>query len=289
MIRDPSVRIALINAWDPALAPALHGTSVGSVTASDLQQRFEASFPEQWKSLLSADDFAYARKKVVSEAQALQDDKSAYVNYMENVNDKYAEHLTDRAVNSRSSFSSDGVMNAAVAEIESPTTKKRLNAQEKRVKEFVSKFESTSNYWQRHNTELKNSSDVIREIMRNYIQPLSASDAISMEQKIEAAVDAGETLTPGALDAAKKELLQVTEPRNLSKLARDLEAAGMDVSGDSYGKAEDLRKVTPGNEQDTDEGKAMIDEFLGRAGTTRRSQVFHLVMNIQVQSCQHCS
>ena len=227
LIRDPSLRIALINAWDPALAPALHGTSVGSVTASDLQQRFEASFPEQWKSLLSADDFAYARNKVVSEAQALQDNKSAYINYMENVNDKYAEHLTDRAVNSRSSFSADGVMTAAVAEIESPTTKKRLSAQEKRIKEFVSKFESTSNYWQRHNTELKNSSDVIREIMRNYIQPLSASDASSMESKIEAAVDAGETLTPGALDAAKKELLQVTEPRNLGKLARDLEAAGM--------------------------------------------------------------
>lgn len=267
LIHDPSLRIALINAWDPALAPSLHGTSVGSVTASDLQQRFEASFPEQWKSLLSVDDFAYARKKVVSEAQALQDDKSAYINYMENVNDKYAEHLTDRAVNSRSSFSADGVMTAAVAEIESPTTKKRLNAQEKRIKEFVSKFESTSNYWQRHNTELKNSSDVIREIMRNYIQPLSASDANSMESKIEAAVDAGETLTPGALDAAKKELLQVTEPRNLGKLARDLEAAGMDVSavggGNTDAEVAARRKITPGNEQDTKEGRTMMEDFLG--------------------------
>ena len=262
LIRDPSVRIALINAWDPALAPSLHGTSVGSVTASDLQQRFEASFPEQWKSLLSADDFAYARNKVVSEAQALQDNKHAYINYMENVNDKYAEHLTDRAVNSRSSFSENGIMSAAVSEIESPTTKKRLSAQEKRVKEFVSKFESTSNYWQRHNTELKNSSDVIREIMRNYIQPLSAGDASTMEQKIEAAVDAGETLTPGALDNAKKELLQVTEPRNLGKLARDLEAAGMDIStvgGDDAAR----RKITPGNEQDTAQGRTMMEEFLG--------------------------
>lgn len=276
LIHDPSVRIALINAWDPALAPSLHGTSVGSVTASDLQQRFEASFPEQWKSLLSADDFAYARKKVVSEAQALRDNKSAYINYMENVNDKYAEHLTDRAVNSRSSFSADGVMTAAVAEIESPTTKKRLNAQEKRIKEFVSKFESTSNYWQRHNTELKNSSDVIREIMRNYIQPLSASDANSMESKIEAAVDAGETLTPGALDAAKKELLQVTEPRNLGKLARDLEAAGMDVSavggGNTDAEVAARRKITPGNEQDTKEGRDMIDEFLGNT-TTNSSNI----------------
>ena len=262
LIRDPSVRIALINAWDPALAPSLHGTSVGSVTASDLQQRFEASFPEQWKSLLSADDFAYARNKVVSEAQALQDNKHAYINYMENVNDKYAEHLTDRAVNRRSSFSENGIMNAAVSEIESPTTKKRLSAQEKRVKEFVSKFESTSNYWQRHNTELKNSSDVIREIMRNYIQPLSAGDASTMEQKIEAAVDAGETLTPGALDNAKKELLQVTEPRNLGKLARDLEAAGMDIStvgGDDAAR----RKITPGNEQDTAQGRTMMEDFLG--------------------------
>ena len=91
----------------PSFGPALHGTSVGSVTASDLQQRFEASFPEQ--GLLSADDFAYARNKVVSEAQALEDNKSAYIDYMENVNDKYAEHLTDRAVNSRSSFSADGI------------------------------------------------------------------------------------------------------------------------------------------------------------------------------------
>ena len=271
LIHDPSLRIALINAWDPALAPSLHGTSVGSVTASDLQQRFEASFPEQWKSLLSADDFAYARKKVVSEAQALQNDKSAYINYMENVNDKYAEHLTDRAVNSRSSFSADGIMSAAVAEIESPSTKKRLSAQEKRVKEFVSKFESTSNYWQRHNTELKNSSDVIREIMRNYIQPLSASDASSMESKIEAAVDAGETLTPGALNAAKKELLQVTEPRNLSKLARDLEAAGMDVS--NVGGSEDARrKIIPGNEQDTPEGQRMIRDFIGTS-TSRKTNV----------------
>lgn len=262
LIRDPSLRIALINAWDPALAPALHGTSVGSVTASDLQQRFEASFPEQWKSLLSADDFDYARKKVVSEAQALQDDKSAYINYMENVNDKYAEHLTDRAVNSRSSFSADGIMSAAVAEIESPSTKKRLSAQEKRVKEFVTKFESTSNYWQRHNTELKNSSDVIREIMRNYIQPLSASDASSMESKIEAAVDAGETLTPGALDAAKKELLQVTEPRNLSKLARDLEAAGMKVVKDKI--ADDGTVI---GEEKIDENEFKTDSPLFRAGS----------------------
>ena len=272
LIHDPSVRISLINAWDPALAPSLHGSSVGTVTASDLQQRFEASFPEQWKSLLSADDFAYARNKVVSEAKALQNDKSAYINYMENVNDKYAEHLTDRAVNSRSSFSAAGVLSAAVSEIESPTTKKRLSAQEKRVKEFVSKFESTSNYWQRHNTELKNSSDVIREIMRNYIQPLSAGDASLMESKIEAAVDAGETLTPGALDNAKKELLQVTEPRNLSKLARDLEAAGMEIDDGGTiqigGDADDLKKITPGNEQDTTEGKAMIDQFLGRGTNT---------------------
>ncbi|MAD25160.1 MAG: hypothetical protein CMO44_13405 [Verrucomicrobiales bacterium] len=272
LIRDPSVRIALINAWDPALAPSLHGSSVGTVTASDLQQRFEASFPEQWKSLLSADDFAYARNKVVSEAKALQNDKSAYINYMENVNDKYAEHLTDRAVNSRSSFSAAGVMSAAVSEIESPSTKKRLSAQEKRVKEFVSKFESTSNYWQRHNTELKNSSDVIREIMRNYIQPLSASDASLMESKIEAAVDAGETLTPGALDNAKKELLQVTEPSNLSKLSRDLEAAGREIENTGAGIAvggsrDDLKKITPGNEQDTTEGQRMMRDFLGVSGT----------------------
>ena len=64
---------------------------------------------------------------------------------------------------------------------------------------------------------------------------------------------------------AKKELLQVTEPRNLRKLAQDLEAAGMDVSavGGGTSDAEKRRKITPGNEQDTVEGRKMIKEFLG--------------------------
>lgn len=223
---EPNLINAFNQAWDPVLSVALHGTKTGSATASQLQNRFSQSFPEQWKSLLSADDFEYARDRVVAEAQNLQDDSDAYLNYIQNVNDKYAEHLTDRAVASRSSFRDDGMLAAAAREIEAPTTKKRLNAQEKRVKDFVSKFEATSTYWQRQNAELRNSSDVIREIMRNYIQPLSAGDAASMENKIEAAIDAGETLTPGALDAAKQELTAVTEQSNLGKLSRDLEAAG---------------------------------------------------------------
>lgn len=225
---EPSLMSAFENAWDPALSAELHGVA-SSVSASELQNRFSQSFPEQWKSLLSADDFAYARDRVVSEAQALQGDDRAYLNYIQNVNDKYAEHLTDRAVAGRSAFQSDGLLAAAVKEIEAPTTKKRLSAQEKRVKEFVQKFETTSNYWQRQNAELTDSSDVIREIMRNYIQPLSSRDAMSMEQKIEAAIDAGETLTPGALDAAKQELTSVTERANLAKLAKDLEAAGVNA------------------------------------------------------------
>jgi len=233
---EPNLINAFNQAWDPVLSVALHGTKTGSATASQLQNRFSQSFPEQWKSLLSADDFEYARDRVVAEAQNLQDDSSAYLNYIQNVNDKYAEHLTDRAVASRSSFRDDGMLAAAAREIEAPTTKKRLNAQEKRVKDFVSKFEATSTYWQRQNAELRNSSDVIREIMRNYIQPLSAGDASSMEDKIEAAIDAGETLTPGALDAAKQELTAVTEQSNLGKLSRDLEAAG--VNAKRIGKAD---------------------------------------------------
>lgn len=223
---EPNLINAFNQAWDPVLSVALHGTKTGSTTASEMQNRFSQSFPEQWKSLLSADDFDYARDRVVAEAQSLQNDSDAYLNYIQNVNDKYAEHLTDRAVASRSSFREDGMLAAAAREIEAPSTKKRLSAQEKRVKDFVSKFEATSNYWQRQNAELRNSSDVIREIMRNYIQPLSAGDAASMEDKIEAAIDAGETLTPGALDAAKQELTAVTEQSNLGKLSRDLEAAG---------------------------------------------------------------
>ncbi|MAU14017.1 MAG: hypothetical protein CMH46_00570 [Muricauda sp.] len=228
---EPNLINAFNQAWDPVLSVALHGTKTGSATASQLQNRFSQSFPEQWKSLLSADDFDYARDRVVAEAQNLQGDSAAYLNYIQNVNDKYAEHLTDRAVASRSSFRDDGMLAAAVREIEAPTTKKRLNAQEKRVKDFVAKFDATSTYWQRQNTELRNSSDVIREIMRNYIQPLSAGDAASMEEKIEAAIDAGETLTPGALDAAKQELTAVTEQSNLGKLSRDLEAAGANAKG----------------------------------------------------------
>ena len=48
-----------------------------------------------------------------------------------------------------------------------------------------------------------------------------------MVRKIEAAVDAGETLTPGALDAAKERIIASNRTKNLGKLARDLEAAGM--------------------------------------------------------------
>jgi hypothetical protein len=257
---EPSLINAFNQAWDPALSGALHGVSTGTVNASQLQNRFSQSFPEQWKSLLSADDFDYARDRVVAEAQSLQNDSNAYLNYIQNVNDKYAEHLTDRAVASRSSFREDGMLAAAVREIESPTTKKRLNAQEKRVKEFVTKFEATSNYWQRQNSELKNSSDVMREIMRNYIQPLSAGDATTMEDKIEAAIDSGETLTPGALDGAKQELTSVTEQSNLGKLSRDLEAAG--VNAKRIGNA-DLRdkKAVKVDDAPGITGRDMSDEF----------------------------
>jgi hypothetical protein len=221
----PRVRSALYQAWDPCLALALHGTSAGFIKASDLQQIFALIFPLPWKSLLSADDFEYARNIVVLEAQSMQYDKRVYIRYLENINDKYAEHLTDRAVSKRSAFSADGIMKAVFDELHfritpTPTIK---------VKEFVSKFKSTSNYWQRLNTELKSSADVISEIRRNYIQPLSASDARCMEDIIEDAIDAGEILTPGELNAARKELLQVTEPWYLSKLARDLVQAAMDM------------------------------------------------------------
>ena len=269
LINDPTLQLSFSNVWDPALSVALHGQSVGNITANELHQRFSQSFPEQWKSLLTADDFAYARNKVVAEAKALQSDPNRYAKFIDSVNDKYAEHLTDRAVASRSSFAEDGMLQAAVNEIESPTTKKRLNAQEKRIKDFVAKFESTSTYWQRQDTDLKNSSDVIREIMRNYIQPLNAADASTMEQKIEAAIDAGETLTPGALDLAKKELTDVTEDSNLRKLASDLESAGMRL--DTIGSrgavpGRDNKRIRPGNEQDTAEGRAVQQAFHGLVG-----------------------
>ena len=133
---------------------------------------------------------------------------------------------------------------------------------------------------------MKNSSDVIREIMRNYIQPLNAADASTMEQKIEAAIDAGETLTPGALDLAKKELTDVTEDSNLRKLASDLEAAGMRIdtidrkrpNGGARAALgpEARRRIRPGNEQDTDEGRGVQAAFHGIRGVNTvaaRSQV----------------
>ena len=283
LISDPTLQLSFSNVWDPALSVALHGQSVGNITANELHQRFSQSFPEQWKSLLTAEDFAYARNKVVAEAKTLQSDPNRYAKFIDSVNDKYAEHLTDRAVASRSSFAQDGMLQAAVNEIESPTTKKRLSAQEKRVKDFVAKFESTSTYWQRQDTDLKNSSDVIREIMRNYIQPLNAADASTMEQKIEAAIDTGETLTPGALDLAKKELTDVTEDSNLRKLASDLEAAGMRIDTidetDQTGGAragglgpEARRRIRPGNEQDTPEGRGVQAAFHGVVGAAGTSQ-----------------
>ena len=63
----------------------------------------------------------------------------------------------------------------------------------------------------------------MREILRNFIQPLSSPDAQKMEQEIESSIMKGETITPDALKALRDKLSAATEVQNMQRISQDLE------------------------------------------------------------------
>ena len=242
---DRDVVDALENAWDPLLIASLHNDQMpvnsSAKSASELKQAYHAQFPQTWKNLLTTQDIAFARKQVVKQAKSLIADPRAYTAYLSNANDHYAEHLTDRVLANRSEFIAGGLLEQALAEMQSPSKGKRTKAA-KRIKEFVDNFETTAEYFKRENPDLQDNAHVLREILRSYIQPMAARDAQRLEEAIEAKVMNKETVTPDMLDALRTQLSTTTSNNNINAIANELQQAAADMSG--AGAGEDGRNTS---------------------------------------------
>ena len=230
---DPDVVSHLERAWDPVLAAALHNdvypSNVALRSSEQLRAQYESEFPNTWKNLIEPADMSFARKQVVKQASSL---RGASLNtFLENVNDAYAQHLTERVLSNRSSLQSGGLLDLALAELANPSGKSRRTKAQKRVDQFISSFETTAEYFKRENPSLLDSQHVLKEIVRDYIQPLHKDDAIQMETQIETAVMEGQTVTPDMLKELRQQLSNARQDVNMKAIADNLESSAADLSG----------------------------------------------------------
>lgn len=223
--------------WDPSLPHAVFGADhpqvqmLPEVQTSRLVQNYLDTFPRQWSSLLNASDFVSARSEVAALAKtALQTQgEDAALRVISSANDKYGEILSRLASAKQSSVASS-VLKSSLSEMESPTTRKRLTADQKAAKEFVEKFEATSTYWQRENDSLQTNADVLNKILTSYVQTLNSEDALRMESQIVQAISDGITVTNNMLDSWATAQLDTTAEQRLTELANQLKPSGARVS-----------------------------------------------------------
>ena len=227
---------SLQDSWDPSLSSAVLGDShpqmayIPQLSEQQILQRFHGGFPEMWKSLVNADDFHDIRASVVDQVKAAPSD-SHRLNILKRANGIYEKALTEKAISRRSQLADAGVLDRALMELQAPTKKSR-SAAVKETKAFLDKFGSTVQYFQQLNEERPlDGLTLLQEIVRDYIQPLNARDAQEMEARLEAHIESGDALTPQLLDQWKMELTKDSIESNLSKLARALKPAGVQIDG----------------------------------------------------------
>jgi hypothetical protein len=227
---------SLQDSWDPSLSSAVLGDShpqmayIPQLSEQQILQRFHGGFPEMWKSLVNADDFHEIRASVVDQVKAAPSD-SHRLNILKRANGIYEKALTEKAISRRSQLADAGVLDRALMELQAPTKKSR-SAAVKETKAFLEKFGSTVQYFQQLNEERPlDGLTLLQEIVRDYIQPLNARDAQEMEARLEAHIESGDALTPQLLDQWKMELTKDSIESNLSKLARALKPAGVQIDG----------------------------------------------------------
>jgi len=230
---DPAIVSHLENAWDPVLAATLHNNkmpvNVSLRGKTQMFQRFSSEFPQTWKNLMSVDDMAFARKQVAKAAMSKSGQDLS--NYLSKVNEHYANHITERVLDNRSNFISGGLLESALVEMTNPSKSSRRTKAQKRTQEFIDKFDQTAEFFKRENPELLDNSSVMREILRDFIQPLSRTDAAVIEQHIENEVMAGKVVTTDVLKQLRSNLRASTEKDNMQQLSQNLESAAADLSG----------------------------------------------------------
>lgn len=234
-LNEPLVS-SLQDSWDPSLSSAVLGDShpqmayIPQLSEQQILQRFHGGFPEMWKSLVNADDFHEIRASVVDQVKAAPSD-SHRLNILKRANGIYEKALTEKAISRRSQLTDAGVLDRALMELQAPTKKSR-SAAVKETKAFLEKFGSTVQYFQQLNEDRPlDGLTLLQEIVRDYIQPLNARDAQEMEARLEAHIESGDALTPQVLDQWKVELTKDSIESNLSKLARALKPAGVEIDG----------------------------------------------------------
>lgn len=223
---------SLQDSWDPQLASAVLGAGhpqmayIPALTSEQIESRFHSGFPQMWKSLVNQQDFADIRANIVSQVNAASTDDER-LNILKRSNAIYEQGLTERSISRRSKLSSNGQLDRALMELQAPSSKKSRAAGLKETRAFLDKFESSVQYFQQLNEERNiEAMTLMQEIVRDYIQPLSAQDALEMEARIESHIETGNALTPQLLDQWKSDICDRSVQANLKQLAQQLKPAG---------------------------------------------------------------
>lgn len=238
---------SLQDSWDPQLASAVLGAGhpqmayIPALTSEEIESRFHSGFPQMWKSLVNERDFAEIRDTIVNQVNAASTD-SERLNILKRANAIYEQGLTERSVSRRSKLSSNGQLDRALMELQAPSSKKSRAAGLKETRNFLDKFESSVQYYQQLNEERDITPlTLMQEIVRDFIQPLTAQDALEMEARVESHIETGNALTPQLLDQWKSEISQRSVQANLKKLAQQLKPAGAQASSSSSDRAKARR------------------------------------------------
>ena len=230
---------SLQDSWDPQLATAVLGAGhpqmayIPALTSDQIESRFHSGFPQMWKSLVNEQDFAEIRETIVNQVNAASTD-SERLNILKRANAIYEQGLTERSVSRRSKLSSNSMLDRALMELQAPSSKKSRAAGVKETRSFLDKFQSSVQYFQQLNEERQiEPLSLMQEIVRDYIQPLTAQDASEMEARVESHIETGNALTPQLLDQWKSEISDRSVKSNLEQLARRLRPAGAQAGSSS--------------------------------------------------------
>ena len=215
---------------------------IPALTSEQIESRFHSGFPQMWKSLVNERDFAEIRDTIVNQVNAASTD-SERLNILKRANAIYEQGLTERSVSRRSKLSSNSMLDRALMELQAPSSKKSRAAGLKETRSFLDKFQSSVQYFQQLNEEREIAPlTLMQEIVRDYIQPLTAQDALEMEARVESHIETGNALTPQLLDQWKSEISERSVQANLKQLAQQLKPAGARATADRRADARTNRR-----------------------------------------------
>ena len=230
---------AVQQAWDPSLGHELLGAehpeyaNLAFASVDDIVNKFRATFPDQWKNLLNADDFVDARKTFMAKVDSVRNEPDKVSELLSHVNDQYAQTLTEKAVSRRAAVTT-GLLADVLSELQTQaigTRSRGLTEEQKKVKQFLKNFKQTVQFFKQTDEDaFDKDQSVMDHVIRNYIAPLHSEDAESMQEQIESHVMSDSVLTPQILDNWLEGVQDKRSAVNLEQIARALQPSGVAIT-----------------------------------------------------------